>query len=184
MNPDDIFPLLERRVRRQTSVSAAGAAPPHKEDDDHASLQNPATSFQVHDRRGLFRNNVNELRDQGITVHDDNKPLTENTEADTTPNITPGEWKDLRQCICEGSNHNNKSKGKWNHQSLSQVALMDELQLWLLCFPVEYLENIVIKNLNEELELPRTSRSLSLSSAASTLWPVTKGLATGGSGGL
>jgi hypothetical protein len=47
-------------------------------------------------------------------------------------------------------------KGKTGKLQLSwpQVALMDELQLWLLCLPVEYLENVVIKNLNEELETP------------------------------
>ncbi|KAL3782253.1 hypothetical protein ACHAWO_010589 [Cyclotella atomus] len=131
---------------------------PNEEDDDRASLQNPTTSFQVHEGRSLSRNEVNELRDQGITVDDYNEPLPENAQPDTTPDNTPGEWKDLRQCIGEGSTHNNKSEGKWKHHSWPQISLMDELQLWLLCFPVEYIQNVVIKNVNKELETPTDIR--------------------------
>ena len=93
-NPADVFPALERRVRRRTT---AAAAPPNQEDEDRESTENAAPSVQLHEGRGLTRSEVNELREQGITVDDDNEPLPENEQPDTNRNITPGEWLDLRQ---------------------------------------------------------------------------------------
>jgi hypothetical protein len=146
-NPDDIFPTEQRLETR-------AAAPQNQDTKDRESCQNAAWSVQQHEGRSLTRSEVTELCEQGITVDDDNEPLPENTLPDTNPNITPGEWKILSQCIHESSIYNNKAEGNWKHKSWSQVALMDELQLWLLCFPVEYIKDVVIAKLNEELDSP------------------------------
>ena len=154
-NPADVFPVEQRRrVRPRTEAAAVAASENPEENDQRHSVFDEPASVQQHEGRGFGRTEVIELREQGITVDDDNEPLPENVEPDPTPNITPGEWINLRQCIRESSPHNGKLEGRWKNKSWAEISRMSPLQIWLMCMPVDYLENVVIKKLNDVLDVP------------------------------
>ena len=89
-------------------------------------------SFQDN-RRGLNTQEIRELRDQGITVDDNDKALPKNAADKTSSNITLGQWKDLRHCECEAFQTNSKLAGNWKSHAWSQIRNMSALQLWMMC---------------------------------------------------
>ena len=122
-------------------------------EDAQPSVQDPATNG-----RNLAPSEVQELRDQGITVDDDNEPLPENIITGNEPLPSAGTWKDLRQCRREQSEHATKPKGKWNNHSWTAIADYNELTLFMMCFPMTYVKDVIIKEMNKHLLNPTCPR--------------------------
>jgi hypothetical protein len=53
-----------------------------------------------------------------------------------------------------------KTKGKLIHTLWHVVAEMDELKLFLMCFPVKYIKNAVILQSNKHLQVPITMQEI------------------------
>ena len=88
------------------------------------------------------------LRAQGLTVDDDNEAVPENIPSPTDSTITNRigvEWKWENTTICP-----RKARGvpdvesKFANASWDVMANMSNFQLYQLCFPIEYLTNILI----------------------------------------
>ena len=118
-NPADVFED-ERQIRRRPQVRRAR--------DQNAELReftedvNPSVRD---DGRSLNSQEIQELRDQGITGDDDDEALPENAAGENSSNITPGQWKDLRHCRREASQTNSKLAGNWkSHSSLHSFSVL------------------------------------------------------------
>ena len=106
--------------------------------------------------RSLTREEIAELRAAGHTVDDDNEPDEENA---TAPPPVTGTW--IIPTICPRIQRDlRKTRGKFNNYSWDLVKDMCELELFLLCFPVDYLINVVLPKTNEYLETPVTMKEL------------------------
>ena len=101
----------------------------------------------------LNREEVLDLRAQGHTVDDDNEPVEENTADPGPPPI--GHWFTPTYCPRVQSGHQ-KKKGYWINHKWSDIAEMDELELFLMCFPVKYIKDVVIPESNKHLERDMT----------------------------
>jgi len=88
------------------------------------------------------------LRAQGFTVDDDSEPIEEN--AGPAGPLPTGTWMRPTFCPRQSDGHT-KVKGKWVGVPWPNVAEMDELELFLLCFPVKYLKETVIPQTNRHL---------------------------------
>jgi hypothetical protein len=130
---DDELPVPVAEVVNEPVVADAPAVTPE--------LRHPAGRF-------LSREEVDELREQGFTVDDDNEPVEEN--AGPVGPLPTGTW--MRPEFCpRRSNGHVRQKGKWVGVPWPNVAEMDELELFLLCFPVKYLKDVVIPQTNKHL---------------------------------
>jgi len=101
--------------------------------------------------RGLDREEIADLRAQGFTVDDDNEPVEEN--AGPTGPISTGTWMRPAFCPRKSAGHTN-SNGKWHHHPWAEVAEMNELELFLMCFPVKYIKSVIIPETNKHLQVP------------------------------
>jgi hypothetical protein len=74
---------------------------------------------------------------------DDNNKLVEDNQGDPDPPPTGMTW--LKPSFCpRRSQCHLKMKEKWIHTPRHIVAEMDELELFLMCFPVKYMKIIAI----------------------------------------
>ena len=103
--------------------------------------------------RTITADAIAELRAQGFTVDDDNEPVEENAENPGPPPI--GTWLRPTTCRRAGQGHL-KLSGRWAGVSWATVAEMDELQLFLLCFPVEYIKKTVLPETNKYMAVTIT----------------------------
>jgi hypothetical protein len=78
---------------------------------------------------------------QGLTVDDDNEPDKENTNK--PPPQPTGQWIKPTTC-CHASQGHVKTKGRWINTSWDVVKEFNKLQLFLLCFPVDFIKSIVL----------------------------------------
>ena len=102
--------------------------------------------------RSLTPEEIAELRAAGHTVDDDNEPDEENA---SEPPPIDGTW--IRPSFCPRVQLGvRKVKGKFNDVTWDVVKDMNELQLFLLCFPVKYLIDVVIPESNKHLAMPMT----------------------------
>jgi hypothetical protein len=101
--------------------------------------------------RHLTTMEIDELRAEGHTVDDDNEPVEENVDDPGPPPV--GQWMKPTTCprIREG---NQKVKGRWINFRWDQVAEMDELELFLLSFPIDYIRDVVLPETNKNIANP------------------------------
>ncbi len=92
---------------------------------------------------------IDELRRQGIEVDDDNKPAPENSEA-TEPNPGNGWFEKPTMCPRRMANINNM-KGKFNSHRWEVIAEMNELDQFRLCFPEQFVIDVIIPETNKHL---------------------------------
>lgn len=123
------------------------------EDASEMTPQQRQVEMQVPVGRGLDREEIADLRAQGFTVDDDNEPVEENV-GPTGPTPT-GTWMRPAFCPRKSAGHTN-SNGKWHHHPWAEVAEMDELELFLMCFPVKYIKSVIIPETNKHLQVPVT----------------------------
>ncbi|KAL3779887.1 hypothetical protein HJC23_001477 [Cyclotella cryptica] len=143
-NPEDIF-----EDERPPAAPAASLSEEDLNLNLRESRSNAEPSFQVPTGRGLSASEVAELRDQGIEVDDDNKPLPENVGADSLPS-PEGTWADLRQCRRNMAG-GRFEKGKWLHHPWSQVSQYSKFKLFEMTFPMSYIRDVVIPAINAHL---------------------------------
>lgn len=93
---------------------------------------------------------IEELRQQGITVDDDNDPAPENAVPQAAGQPDVGVW--ITPTICprraDGCANN---KGTRRNHSWLQVSQMDKLALFRMCFPEEWVIGSLIPATNREL---------------------------------
>jgi hypothetical protein len=91
---------------------------------------------------------INKLRVEGHTVDYDNKTVKENAVDPGAP--LAGQWMKPTSCprIRDG---NQKVKRRWINFQWDQVVEMDELELFLLSFPIEYIRDVVLPETNKHI---------------------------------
>jgi hypothetical protein len=106
--------------------------------------------------RNLTRGEIEELRQQGIEVDDDNKLAPENVPRtkDPPPPIK-GVWEKPTHCPRRAINCQDRSGSFTNHR-WDEIADYDELQLFRMCFPEKWLVNVCIPMTNKELSKKTT----------------------------
>jgi hypothetical protein len=96
--------------------------------------------------RNLHSEDIAELRAQGITVDDDNEPDELNAADPGPPPV--GTWG--KPAACRGASQGHlKLGGKWAGMSWATVAELDELRLFMLCFPMDYIQNVLLPETNK-----------------------------------
>ncbi len=104
---------------------------------------------------------INELRQQGILVDDDNKPAPKNARPQTVTEqiYAAGQWE--KPIICPRCATGVADvEGKFKNTQWDEIADLDELALfqicfpekWIVCFPEKWIVEVVIPKTNESLE--------------------------------
>ena len=93
-----------------------------------------------------------DLQRQGIEVDDNNQPAPENSNPPAASAAPPsGTWnKPLIYPCCANSSFSD-NPGKWRNHRWDQIAKYDELNLFQLCFPEEWIVGVLIPATNKEL---------------------------------
>jgi len=94
---------------------------------------------------------VDDLRRQGIKVDDDNEPAPEN--AKPTACEGNGRWEKPTMCPRRMANVTN-NKGKFNSHRWDTIAEMNELDLFRVCFPEQFVLDVIIPQTNNNLGTP------------------------------
>ncbi len=125
--------------------------------------QRPAAAAAVEadprrtDARDAFQNvgeggvDIDDLHRQGIEVDDDNEPAPENNEP--TARGTNGSWEKPTMCPRRMANIAN-NKGKFNSHRWEDIAEMNELYLFRMCFPEQFVLDVIIPQTNKNLGTP------------------------------
>ncbi|KAL7537206.1 hypothetical protein ACHAXR_007655, partial [Thalassiosira sp. AJA248-18] len=93
---------------------------------------------------------VAELREQGITVDEDNEPAPKNAAPPATTTANVGQWVTPSTCPRRSDPNINNRKGNW--KTKSSIKEMDELALFRMCFPEKWVLEAVIPATNKEIE--------------------------------
>mgnify|MGYP007027707777 FL=1 len=95
---------------------------------------------------------IADLRHQGIEVDDDNEPAPENVPAqsEAAPLPSNGRWEKPTVCSRRANNFQNLA-GKFTNHRWDKIADYDELELFRMCFPEEWLVNVCIPMTNKGL---------------------------------
>ena len=111
------------------------AVPGDAVNPDRTSNRNTTANIEGGLSRAATREEIEQLRQQGITVDDDNEPAPENAQA---PEVgaapPPGIWEKPQYC-CRRAAQFSDTAGRFVHHRWDEIAEMDELQLFGMCFP-------------------------------------------------
>ncbi len=117
---------------------------------ERGSTRNAVASVDVCSRN-LTREKIEELRQQGIEVNDDNDPAPENVpQSKDPPPPVNGTWEEPTHCPRRANNIQDRSRTFVNHR-WDEIADYNELQFFRMCFPEEWLVNVCIPMTNKEL---------------------------------
>ena len=99
------------------------------------------------------REEIEELRRQGITVDDDNEPAPENAQPPVPqgPAPPPGNWEKPTYCPRRSNSDFSDQEGRFINHRWDAIADYDELDLFRMCFPEEWVLNSLIPMTNKEL---------------------------------
>ena len=103
--------------------------------------------------RGVLAEEIAELRQQGIEVDDDNEPAPENAQPaprSTVPVV--GLWVTPTTCPRRADTNCRQSRGMWKTATWAQIREKDELQLFRMCFPEQWVEEVLIPSTNKILK--------------------------------
>ena len=95
---------------------------------------------------------IAELRQQGIEVDDDNAPTPENAEPSPATAVSIGEWITPTICPRKADANCTNSRGKWKNRGWQQIKEMDELALFWMCFPENWVKDVIIPTTNKTIE--------------------------------
>ena len=98
--------------------------------------------------RRLSSSEIAELRARGLTVDDDDEPDELNAAEPPPPPV--GNWITPTFCRRASQGHV-KVRGKWVNATWDSVKEMDELELFLLCFPINYIKDVVLPETNKHM---------------------------------
>ena len=93
---------------------------------------------------------IDDLRQQGIEVDDDNEPAPENAEPPPQATNQVGEWITLTICPRREANCSNR-KGSWKRFAWTVIQEMKELAQFRMCFPEQWVKEVVIPATNNEI---------------------------------
>ena len=110
---------------------------------------------------GPLAQEIAELRMQGIEVDDDNEPAPENAQLFTlTPSVgSAGSWITPSICPRRADASISNSKGNWKTNSWQKIKEMDELAVFRMCFPEEWVRNSLLPATNAEMVGPNLDLS-------------------------
>jgi hypothetical protein len=116
------------------------------------------TNVRVNIEGGLrieMREETEELRQQGITVDDDNEPAPENDAPQRLSDkiYAAGRWEKPIVCPRCASGFAN-ANGKFKNFRWDEIADFNELALFRICFPEKWIVKTVIPKTNETLDKP------------------------------
>ena len=95
---------------------------------------------------------VKDLACQGIAVDDDNEPVLENANPPVAGAAPPeGTWEKPAICPCRASYVSANNPGKWKKHRWDQIVEYDELRLFRMCFPEEWIVDVLIPTTNKDL---------------------------------
>ena len=121
--------------------------------DPDRSAQTNARSNIEGSLRAETREEINELRQQGIVVDDDNEPAPENARPQTVAEqiYAAGHWEKPTVCPRRASGVADV-EGKFKNTRWDEIADLDELALFRVCFPEKWIVGVVIPKTNEALK--------------------------------
>jgi hypothetical protein len=103
--------------------------------------------------RAATREEIEELRRQGITVDDDNEPAPENAQPPVPqgPAPPPGNWEKPTYCPRRANSDFSDQEGRFINHRWDAIADYNELDLFRMCFSEEWVLNSLIPMTNKEL---------------------------------
>ncbi|KAL7554463.1 hypothetical protein ACHAWF_019026 [Thalassiosira exigua] len=152
---------FEDEVSRPRAPAAAAAAAAAACDGEVPNTEARASSRNNNDpvlvrmaaraaaANGLGAEDIDELRAQGITVELDTEPAPEN--AGPPAPVAAGKWIKPTTCRRTAEVGNQKTKGSWKNYAWSRIKEMEEIELFLMAFPVKYVRDVVIPETNKTL---------------------------------
>jgi hypothetical protein len=116
------------------------------------------TNVQANIEGGLrikTREETEQLRQQGITVNNDNEPAPENAAPQRLSDkiYAAGRWKKPTVCPRRASGFAD-AYGKFKNSWWDKIADFNELALFRICFPEKWIVEMVIPKTNETLDKP------------------------------
>ena len=95
-----------------------------------------------------------ELRRQGISINDDNDPSPENFPRQDETTSGTGNWR-REGILCPRKSGNlQHSFTSFRHYSYDAILRMSLLHLFLILFPEDYLEEVLMPETNKGLSVP------------------------------
>ena len=139
----------------EAPVQTCAAAPGDAVNPDRSSTRNTTANIEGGLSRVAMREEIEQLRQQGITVDDDNEPAPENA-LPPMPGAAPppGTWEKPQYCCRRSNSDFTDQAGKFTHHRWDEIADMDELQLFRMCFPEKWIVGSVIPETNKTLSKP------------------------------
>ena len=97
---------------------------------------------------------IAELRQQGIEVDDDNEPAPENASPPAAASMfTVGTWVTPTVCPRKANPAtNNNNRGSWRNFAWGKIKEMDELELFRMAMPEEWVVDVVLPATNAIIE--------------------------------
>ena len=120
---------------------------PTNVDTERTSVRNVVTNIEGR-MRVETTEDITELRHQGIMVDDDNEPAPENVPALGEADPLPGGGRWEKPTVCSCANNFQNLTGSFTNHRWDEIADYDELQLFRMCFPEEWLVNVCIATTN------------------------------------
>ena len=120
---------------------------------ERESTQNVVCNIEGGLSRAATREEIEELRRQGITVDDDNEPAPENAQPPVPqgPAPPPGNWEKPTYCPRRANSDFSDQEGRFINHRWDAIADYDELDLFRMCFPEEWIVNVLIPMTNKDL---------------------------------
>ncbi len=129
-----------------------------------------------------IREDIEALHADGITVDDNNDPAPENVplfdvsnngggrgrggggrggrggggRGDVDAVLATGTWVTPNTCSRQITGATNR-EGRWIHNNWDELAHYDELDTWLVCFPMRFLIDVVVPSTNPHLKMGVTT---------------------------
>jgi hypothetical protein len=163
-------PFNSERPTAMRVDPAPVAVPGEAMNPDRIADRNVVPNIEGYLDRDSLRGDIEEQRRQGITVDDDNKPLPDNAtpaQNEAQRIYESGSWTTPRAC-CRRSNGKAYPEGKFVNKRWDVIADMSELDLFRMCFPEEYIADVVIPKMNKRSKGRWISMNSTSSSAASS----------------
>ena len=140
----------------EESVETARAHPSAPEPDNNQESRRSNENTSKNIGQGANQEDIADLRRQGIEV-DNEDCLPENLPSCENENQIPGvhgEWVTPNTCPRRGGPKISDAKGGWKNHSWSSIAEMSEFDIFRMCFPDNFIWEVVIPMTKKYIEGP------------------------------
>ena len=120
---------------------------------EHQSYTNVTSNIKGGLLHAATREEIKELRRQGIKVDEDNKPVPKNTQlpAPQGNDPPPGTWEKPAYCPRQANTNFSDQKGRFVNHRWDAIANYDNLDLFWMCFPEDWIIEVLTPMTNKEL---------------------------------